>query len=187
MIVVCTFLTLQPEQEALPQPDFILDYEDTTSPGLFNFTDEEIGNVTLVVSPADVYSVVPINWCLVGRGMMVSMSQVYGINDVVASGLMNLAVFLASPLLWMMCTVGGAIGTLMGVLLLPRDDLQEVYDGVWGYNAILSMASLSCVFFAFNSMSFLIGILNVLATVVAHYALRTNMFVKVRRLLPQHQ
>ena len=36
----------------------------------------------------------------VGRGILVSMGQVYAINDVTASSVMNLAVFLASPLLF---------------------------------------------------------------------------------------
>jgi urea transporter len=62
---------------------------------------------------------------------------------------------------------------------LPVEDLQEVYDGVWGYNAVIATASLSCVFFAFNGMSFLLAMLNLAATIAAQYALRANMTLVV--------
>ena len=47
-----------------------------------------------------------IDWLQVGRGILVSMGQVYAINNVAASSLMNVAVFLSSPLLFMMSTTG---------------------------------------------------------------------------------
>jgi hypothetical protein len=50
---------------------------------------------------------------------------------------------------------------------------------VWGYNTLLAMSATSCVFFAFSGSSFLLGIVNVAATGVAHYAMRTNMTVQV--------
>ena len=41
-----------------------------------------------------------------------------------------------------------------GVALVPAESMQEVYDGIWGYNAVIATASITCVFFAFNTMSF---------------------------------
>ena len=67
----------------------------------------------------------------------------------------------------------------IGILLLPSEDWHEVYDGLWGYNAILSSAAIMCVFFAFNHMSFLVGMVNLSLTVAIQYALRTTMTLEV--------
>ena len=150
LIAVCTFLTIQPQVE---------DHQENTTEDTFNSTD--------------------INWCQVGRGIAVSMGQVYAINDVPASTIMNLAVFLASPLLFIMSTIGAVVGSLAGVLILPAENLQEVYDGIWGYNAVIATASITCVFFAFSSMSFTLGMINLLATIGAQYALRATMVLQV--------
>ena len=92
--------------------------------------------------------------------LKIGLPKVYAINDVSASSLMNLAVFLASPLLFLMSTLGAVLGSLAGILLLPSEDFQEVYDGIWGYNAVIATASITCVFFAFNTMSFFLGMAN---------------------------
>ena len=45
------------------------------------------------------------------------MGQVYAINDIKTSSLMNLAVFLASPLLFIVSSIGALLGTLAGSFL----------------------------------------------------------------------
>ena len=45
------------------------------------------------------------------------MGQVYAINDIKTSSLMNLAVFLASPLLFIVSSIGAILGTLAGNFL----------------------------------------------------------------------
>ena len=66
--------------------------------------------------------------------------------------------------------------------MLPTEDFQEVYDGVWGFNAILASASLMCVFYAFNFYSVLLGTFNLACVICAQYAMRATMSVEVRRL-----
>ena len=153
LIVVCSFLTIQPQGN---------DQQENTTEDSFNSTAE-----------------MPINWYQVGRGIAVSMGQVYAINNVLASSIMNLAVFLASPLLFIMSTIGAIVGSLAGVLILPNENLQEVYDGIWGYNAVISTASISCVFFVCSPMSFTFGMINLLATIGAQYALRATLVLQV--------
>ena len=51
----------------------------------------------------------------------------------------------------------------------------QVYDGIWGYNSLLSMAAVSCVFFPFSPKSLMAGVLNAVATVGVQAALRRNM------------
>ena len=47
-------------------------------------------------------------------GIALSMGQVYAIKNIYASTLMNVAVFLYSPLLFATCTIGAITGTLAG-------------------------------------------------------------------------
>ena len=58
-----------------------------------------------------------IDWCGVGKGVLLSMGQVYAINDIKTSSLMNLAVFLSSPLLFIVSSIGAILGTLAGNFL----------------------------------------------------------------------
>ena len=119
-----------------------------------------------------------IDWSQVGRGISVSMAQVYAINNIPASILMNFGVFLTSPLLLIMSFFGAALGSLVGVLLLPLEDIQEVYDGIWGYSAILSSCVI-CVFFAFNHVSFLLATVNILGTALIQYGLKLTLSLHV--------
>ena len=97
LIAVCTFLTIQPH---LPASQV-----SSENGGMI----EETFNATVDANETD------INWCQVGRGIAVSMGQVYAINDVAASSLMNLAVFLASPLLFLTSTIGAVVGSMAGM------------------------------------------------------------------------
>ena len=66
-----------------------------------------------------------IDWSQVGMGIALSMGQVWAVQDLLASSLINFAVFLHSPLLFVMATIGATIGTLIGAAFLPPDSLWE--------------------------------------------------------------
>ena len=57
--------------------------------------------------------------------------------------------------------------------------LEEVYSGCWGFNGILSMSALSCVFLAFNRASIGLGLVNVASTVIVQFGLRALMTLQV--------
>ena len=63
---------------------------------------------------------------------------------------------------------------------LYQADLWEVYDGIWGFHGVLAMGGVSCVFYAFGPMSFILGLIDCVAVAVAHFALRANMTLQVR-------
>jgi len=157
IIAVCVFLTLQPRE--LGKTEVL----------------ETAENSTITISVTATVQNSDISWPGVMRGVLVSMSQVYAVNDVKASCLMNLAVLLSSPLLFLVSTIGAAIGCIMPLSFLPPEDYQQVYDGIWGYNALLAMAAASCVFFPFSPVSFLAGLANTVATIAIQQALRKNM------------
>ena len=87
---------------------------------------------------------------------------------------------------WFSCKCN--INFLIGVALLPFEELPEVYDGVWGFNAILASASVMCVFFACNPASLFLGAFNLACVICAQYALRATMTVEVSRYIiwPNH-
>jgi len=151
IIAVCVFLSLQPN----PQIEI-------TEKMTFNASDPYCGDGS-------------VSWCGVGRGVIVSMGQVYAVDAVVPSLVMNLAVLLASPLLFTMSTLGATIGSLMALTILPEEEFHQVYSGLWGYNALLSMAAVSCVFFPFSPAAFMAGIVNTFATVGIQAGLKANM------------
>ena len=157
IIAVCVFLTLQPSEQA--------------QAGM----EEDLDNSTISVAVTASVQNSEISWVGVGRGILVSMGQVYAVNNVKASCLMNLAVALSSPLLFLLSTLGAAIGCLLPLTFLPPDDYHQIYDGIWGYNALLAMAAASCVFFPFSPVSFVAGVVNTVATIGIQQGLRKNM------------
>ena len=56
------------------------------------------------------------------------------------------------------------------------------YDGIWGYNGVLAMPCISCVFYAFGKVSFLLGLVDTIAVGFAQYALRATMTLQVNRM-----
>jgi len=57
----------------------------------------------------------------------------------------------------------------------------QVYAGIWGYNGVLAMPCISCVFYAFGKMSFLLGLVDTIAVGFAQYALRATMTLQARK------
>ena len=65
-----------------------------------------------------------VDWYQVGNGIALSMGQVYAVNDIRASSLMNIGVFLCSPLLFITSTIGAALGSLGGKIGSKPDNLE---------------------------------------------------------------
>lgn len=55
----------------------------------------------------------------------------------------------------------------------PRGNemILEAYRGLWGFQGILSMTGISCIFFACNGASFGLGLINCLVTVFVQFGL----------------
>ena len=102
LIAVCVFLTLQP---LVFTPE--------------NMSDSDMqgeANITL-------------EWDKVGRGIVVSMGQVYAVKELEPSIVINLAVLLSSPLLFLMSTLGATLSTLTSLVFLEPSEYEAVYDG----------------------------------------------------------
>ena len=120
LIITVIFLTLQPAAM-----DHLVK-RDTSD--LVGNNETISGNTTLMdhedtdLLEADL----EISWLRVGRGIVVSMGQVYAVNDVPASLVMHLAVLLSSPLLFVLSNTGAVIGSLLSLTFLPVSDYQQV-------------------------------------------------------------
>ena len=60
-----------------------------------------------------------------------------------------------------------------------QENFEEVYDGVWGFNAVIGMASVSCVFFALGGMSILMALINVGLIGMMQLVFREALVVRV--------
>ena len=161
LIAVCIFLTLQPVQlgsDLLPAEA----EASTVSPDLYENETLASANVSL-------------SWEQVGRGVVVSMGQVYAVSEVEPSIVINLAVLLSSPLLFLVSSLGAALASLLSLAFLEPTEYETIYSGLWGYNGLLAMAAASCVFFPLTLHSFVTGLVNVAATVFVQRALQRNM------------
>ena len=98
-IATCTFFSIKPESTStLVSNDSTFENND--------FEIEDFNNQTDI----------DVDWCKFGQGVLLSMGQVYAINDFRTSTIMNIAVFLASPLLFITSTIGALFGSLAGKL-----------------------------------------------------------------------
>lgn len=163
LIAVCIFLTLQPVQLGRDLLPAEAEAEATTvSPDLYDNETLASANVSL-------------SWEQVGRGVLVSMGQVYAVSEVEPSIVINLAVLLSSPLLFLVSSLGAALASLLSLTFLEPGEYETIYSGLWGYNGLLAMAAASCVFFPLTLHSFVAGLVNVAATVFVQRALQRNM------------
>ena len=121
LVAVFVFLTLQPPQSQQAQQALeVLE------------TEAEL-NKTL-------------SWTDVGQGVIVSMGQVYAVNQLEPSLMMNLAVLLSSPVLFVMANIGAALGTLLSLSFTLRSIATHSWKfpasasvrGVWPHLKYLS-------------------------------------------------
>ena len=76
-------------------------------------------NSTMISDDFEEEYLIHVNWLMVGRGILVSMAQVYAINDIPASILMYIGVMFCSPLLFLVSVVGATLGSLAGNSTIP--------------------------------------------------------------------
>nr|CAD7433441.1 unnamed protein product [Timema monikensis] len=108
-------------------------------------------------------------------GTVVSVGQVYAVNDVTTSVLMYAAILIFSPLLATMSYIGALLGTLTGLTILGRSGLVQAYSGLLGYNSLLSTAAVAGFFYVISWRSVVAAILNALFTSLIQVALSSSL------------
>ncbi|KAK2588593.1 hypothetical protein KPH14_006365 [Odynerus spinipes] len=119
---------------------------------------------------------VNVDWGMVFRGMVVSTSQLFCVDNVATGAVIYLAVLVYSPATAAFSFLGVFIGTLTGLGLgVPHN---EVFTGLWGYNCFLTGAALGGTFFVLNIQTAAATLVAIVYTVALQYVLRI-LFAKI--------
>ncbi|KAL2738548.1 urea transporter 2-like isoform X3 [Vespula maculifrons] len=105
---------------------------------------------------------VNVDWGMVFRGMVVSSSQLFSVDNVVAGAVIYLAVLIYSP-----TTAGFSFAGLE--LGAPHN---EVFTGLWGFNCFLTGTALGGNLFVINVQTVAATLVAIVYTLVLQYVLR---------------
>lgn len=119
-----------------------------------------------------------LNWGKIFSGTIVSLSQVYGLNNIPGSVLMYLALVIYSPTTALFSYLGSLLGTLIGVHFASEP--EDIYNGLWGYNGLLCAAGLAGFGFVLTVHSAILALTSVVfSTVLQHFM--TPLFLYVSK------
>ena len=127
LVAVFVFLALQPPQsQRLPtlEMEMEADLNTTDLNTTLSWPDVERVPISEMETEADLNRT--LSWIDVGKGVIVSMGQVYAVNELEPSLMMNLAVLLSSPVLFVMANIGAALGTLLSLSFIEISEYDEV-------------------------------------------------------------
>lgn len=123
-----------------------------------------------------------LNWGKIFSGTIVSLSQVYGLNNIPGSVLMYLALVIYSPTTALFSYLGSLLGTLIGVHF--ASDPEEIYNGIWGYNGLLCAAGLGGYGFVLTVHSMILALTSVVfSTVLQHFMTPLFLYLNAPILL----
>ncbi|EZA57233.1 Urea transporter, partial [Ooceraea biroi] len=111
-----------------------------------------------------------IDWGMVLQGSVVSLSQLYGMENIVVGSVMYLAMLLYSPTTVAFSFLGALGGTLIGLEL--GADHNEVYSGFWGYNSLLTGAALGGNLLVLNAHTAAATILAIIYTALLQFSIK---------------
>nr|XP_045614869.1 urea transporter 2-like [Procambarus clarkii] len=109
------------------------------------------------------------NWEQVWLGTLLSAGQVFGVEDVLCSTLVMMAMFIFSPILTVASYTGATVATFTAVMVSSAPYAQ-MEAGVWGYNGFLSAAAVA-FFMVPTPRTLLLAVVNSVFTVFLHAAL----------------
>lgn len=91
------------------------------------------------------------------QSLPISLGQVYFSDKLVSVVLVVLGITISTPIGAVVGLLGCAMYLLAGLLLKAKPD--ELYTGLWGYNAALTATAIGGVFYTPNSLSISIGVI----------------------------
>ncbi|XP_011260402.1 urea transporter 1 isoform X2 [Camponotus floridanus] len=112
-----------------------------------------------------------VNWGMVFRGCVVSSAQVYGINNEILGAVIYLAMLMYSPTSTVFSFFGAFCGTLAGLQL--GVDHDKVYNGIWGYNNVLTGSALGGNLFVLNGQTAAAAVMGIIFTSLVQYSLES--------------
>jgi solute carrier family 14 (urea transporter) len=91
------------------------------------------------------------------RSLPIGMGQVFFVDKLVSVLLVVLGVAISTPIGAVVGLIGCAMYLLAGLLLGAKPD--ELYTGLWGYNAAVSATAIGGVFYTPNRLSISVGVI----------------------------
>ncbi|XP_077202818.1 urea transporter 1 isoform X2 [Paroedura picta] len=131
---------------------------------------------TSLIEP--VTSVPGLNWSelqvpLLFQSIPVGVGQVYGCDNPWTGGMIMVALFISSPLIFIHAVIGSAMGIVAALSM--ASPFSRIYAGLWNYNSCLSCIAIGGMFYALTWQTFLLAIVCALFTAYVGETL-SNMF-----------
>ncbi|XP_042308133.1 urea transporter 1 isoform X2 [Sceloporus undulatus] len=131
---------------------------------------------TTLIQPIN--SVPNITWpevqvSLLFQSIPVGVGQVYGCDNPWTGGIIMVALFISSPLIFIHAVIGSAMGIPAALSL--ASPFSKIYAGLWNYNSCLSCIAIGGMFYVLTWQTFLLAVVCALFTAYAGETL-TNMF-----------
>ncbi|XP_064648377.1 urea transporter 2-like [Lineus longissimus] len=101
-------------------------------------------------------NVTSLNWGQIWLAIPNSMGQIYGSMHIASGFLILLAMLVASPITCLHAILGSTISIFAAISIAAPP--QQIYDGVWAFNAVLTCASLGGFFYVISIHSFFVAL-----------------------------
>ncbi|XP_066581180.1 urea transporter 1-like isoform X2 [Prorops nasuta] len=121
-------------------------------------------------------TVARIDWGMIFRGIVVSASQVYAVDNVATASIVYLAILIYSPATAGFSFLGSLIGAFAGLELGVAN--EEIYSGLWGFNSLLTGAALGGNLIVLNFQTAAATLVAIVYTTIVQYAIH-YLFVKI--------
>nr|BAH58775.1 urea transporter beta-long [Callorhinchus milii] len=97
-----------------------------------------------------------LNVTLLLRAIPVGVGQVYGCDNPWTGGIIISALAISSPFLCLHAVIGSCVGILAGLSL--ASPFNNIYDGLWSYNAVLACSAIGGLFYALTWQTHILAI-----------------------------
>ncbi|XP_077792642.1 urea transporter 1-like isoform X2 [Podarcis muralis] len=106
---------------------------------------------------------------LILQSVPVGVGQVYGCDNPWTGGIIMVALFISSPLIFIHAVIGSALGVPAALSLATP--FNNIYAGLWNYNSCLSCIAIGGMFYALTWQTFLLALACALFTAYSGGAL----------------
>uniref|UniRef100_A0A670JFR7 Urea transporter n=1 Tax=Podarcis muralis TaxID=64176 RepID=A0A670JFR7_PODMU len=103
------------------------------------------------------------------QSVPVGVGQVYGCDNPWTGGIIMVALFISSPLIFIHAVIGSALGVPAALSLATP--FNNIYAGLWNYNSCLSCIAIGGMFYALTWQTFLLALACALFTAYSGGAL----------------
>eukprot|EP00005_Dracoamoeba_jomungandri_P005391 CAMPEP_0174257402 /NCGR_PEP_ID=MMETSP0439-20130205/6541_1 /TAXON_ID=0 /ORGANISM="Stereomyxa ramosa, Strain Chinc5" /LENGTH=517 /DNA_ID=CAMNT_0015340473 /DNA_START=1623 /DNA_END=3176 /DNA_ORIENTATION=+ len=145
--------------------------------GAYGYKHVELPDGVMGVGVVDDVDGIDIEWDILDfiKGALRGISQVYVSADWIVGLVMWIAISVCSPISFLFAMLGSITG--MGVGFALGAPSEEIYQGLWGYNGVLTSIAVGGMFYMLNYKTTILAILSSLLATFFFGALKTSLSV----------